>query len=320
MLFDGWLKLYPDAIKEDMLPELVKGEAMTNKELKPEQHSTEPPARYSDATLVKALEEYGIGRPSTYAPTIATIEDRRYVERDEGKRLKPTDIAYTVNDLLVEHFGNIVDYQFTAQMEQNLDEIAEGSKDWQPIIATFYAPFHETVEKKNQELNKKDITQEKTDETCPKCGSPMVIKTGRFGKFMACSNYPECKTTKPIGEEADQAEELSGEVCEKCGKSMALKRGRFGVFLGCTGYPDCKSIKKIEKKTGVPCDKCGQGEFVEKKSKRGRVFYSCSQYPDCENALWSKPTGEKCPQCGELLVFAAEGAVKCSSKDCGYDL
>lgn len=318
MLFDGWLKLYPDALKEEMLPDLPKGAAMIKKELTPAQHFTEPPARYSDATLVKALEEYGIGRPSTYAPTIATIEDRRYVEREDQKRLKPTDIAYTVNDLLVEHFPDIVDFRFTAQMEENLDEIAEGKKDWQPILATFYSPFHETIEKKNAELNKKDITEEKTDETCPKCQSPMVIKTGRFGKFMACSNYPECKTTKPVGEEAKQQAELSGEACEKCGKPMAVKRGRFGMFLGCSGYPDCKNIKRIEKKTGVACNKCGVGEFVEKKSKRGRIFYSCSRYPDCENALWQKPTGESCPECKSPLVFAAKGVVKCSSKECSY--
>ncbi len=318
MIFPGWLALYPEASKEDALPEFKEEDAVNCNELKPEQHFTEPPARYSDATLVKAMEEFGIGRPSTYAPTIATIEDRRYVERDEHKRLKPSDLAFMVNDLLVEHFGNIVDYQFTAQMEGNLDEIAEGTKDWQPIIATFYGPFHETIEKKTAELRKEDIAQEKTDEVCPKCGQPMIIKMGRFGKFMACSNYPECKTTKPIGEEAKAQEEMSGEICEKCGKPMAVKRGRFGMFLGCSGYPDCKNIKKIEKKTGVKCNKCGIGEFVEKKSKRGRNFYSCNRYPDCENALWSKPTGEMCPTCQSPLVYGAKETIRCSNKECGF--
>ena len=318
MIFPGWLALYPDAVKEEMLPELSVGTPLNCESLKPEQHFTEPAARYSDATLVKALEQYGIGRPSTYAPTIATIEDRDYVERDEQKRLKPKDIAFMVNDLLVEHFSNIVDYQFTALMEQNLDDIAAGVKDWQPIIATFYSPFHETIIKKTEELSKKSITEEATDEICPKCGSPMVIKMGRFGKFMACSNYPTCKTTKPIGEEAKLEAEASNETCDKCGKPMAVKRGRFGSFLGCSGYPNCKNIKRIEKSTGVKCHVCGQGEFVEKKSKRGKSFYSCNRYPDCKNALWSKPTGELCSTCHSPFVFSTKKTIKCSNKECRF--
>lgn len=316
MIFPGWLTLYPEAIKEEMLPELKAGEALDCHELKPEQHFTEPPARYSDATLVKAMEEFGIGRPSTYAPTLATIEDRGYVTRDEQKRLQPTDIAYTVNDLLVEHFKDIVDYQFTAQMEANLDEIAEGTKDWQPIMATFYGPFHANLEEKKATLSKKELTEEATDEKCPKCNNPMVIKIGRFGKFMACSNYPECKTTKPIGEEADLAAEATGEICPDCGKPLVLKRGRFGSFLGCSGYPDCKHIKKIEKGTGVKCNVCGEGEFVQKRSKQGRTFYSCNRYPDCKNLIPSKPTGELCPDCKHPIVLAAKGATRCSNKEC----
>lgn len=316
--FDGWSTLYPDMFKEETVPALTVGDPLQCQKLEAIQHQTEPPARYSDATLVKALEEYGIGRPSTYAPTIATIEDRGYVERDDNKRLKPTDIGAVVNDMLVEHFPSIVDYQFTAKMEENLDEIAAGVKDWQPIIATFYAPFHELIEKKTDELSKKTLTEEKTDETCPTCGNAMVIKMGRFGKFMACSNYPECKTTKPIGKEAAEVAEVTSETCEKCGKPMAVKRGRFGAFLGCSGYPDCKNIKKIEKKTGVVCNKCGKGEFVERRSKRGRSFYSCNRYPECENALWSKPIGENCPACQSPLVFGAKNTTKCSNKDCDF--
>jgi DNA topoisomerase-1 len=318
MIFDGWLKLYPQAVKEEMLPELKEKEAIDCKDLNPEQHFTEPPARYSDATLVKALEEHGIGRPSTYAPTIGTIESRRYVERTENKRLKPTDIGILVNDLLVEHFSDIVDYDFTAQVEENLDAIAEGKKDWKPIISTFYHPFHENLMKKTDELSKKELTEEATDEVCEKCGSPMVIKMGRYGKFMACSNYPECKHTKPTGEEAKLEQALSNETCENCGKPMAVKHGRFGPFLGCTGYPECKTIKRIEKKTGVPCNKCGKGEFVEKKTKRGRTFYGCNRYPECENALWSKPTGDFCPQCKSPIIFGAKKTVKCSNKECDY--
>ncbi len=318
--FDGWSRLYPDMFKEETVPALAVGEVLSCTKIEAIKHQTEPPARYSDATLVKTMEEYGIGRPSTYAPTIATIEDRGYVERDDHKRLKPTDIGTVVNDMLVEHFSSIVDYQFTAKMEENLDEIAEGKTDWQPIIATFYSPFHELIEKKTDELSKKALTEEKTDEVCPKCASPMVIKMGRFGKFMACSKYPECKTTRPVGKEALEATEalVASEPCEKCGKPMVVKRGRFGAFLGCSGYPDCKTIKKIEKKTGVKCNKCGLGEFVERRSKRGRNFYSCNRYPECENALWSKPTGELCPTCQSPLVFGAKNTIKCSKKECDF--
>ncbi len=320
VIFPGWLKLYPDMGKETILPEVNKTDPAKCEELTKEQHFTEPPARYSDATLVKAMEEFGIGRPSTYAPTIATIEDRGYVVRDEHKRFGPSDIALVVTDLLVEHFSDIVDYQFTAKMEENLDEIALGTKDWQPIIATFYGPFHENLVNKTDTLVKKDITEEESDEKCPKCTKPMVVKIGRFGKFLACSDYPECKTTKPIpgsAEEAEQAAAVTNEVCEKCGKPMITKRGRFGTFIGCSGYPDCKNIKKVENKTGVKCNLCETGEFVAKKGKRG-VFYGCNKYPDCKNILPTKPTGENCPDCKAPLVFGAQGMIKCVTKDCGY--
>jgi len=317
LLFDGWLKLYPSAIKEEMLPEFQTGELIDCRKLIPNQHFTEPPARYSDATLVKILEEYGIGRPSTYAPTIATIETRKYVERDENKRLKPTDIAFLVNDLLVDHFPDIVDYKFTAEMEDDLDKIADGKKEWLPLIADFYKPFHKNLIKKTKTLSKKELTEEETDEKCEKCGSAMVIKMGRFGKFMACSNYPECKNTKNIDENNEVvAEELIDEKCEKCGSPMVVKHGRFGVFLGCGNYPDCKNIKKIEKKTGVKCTLCEKGEFVEKRTKRGRIFYGCNEYPKCENALWSKPTGKFCSKCGSPMIFGAKKTEKCSNKEC----
>ncbi|MSU75367.1 MAG: type I DNA topoisomerase, partial [Candidatus Magasanikbacteria bacterium] len=269
MVFDGFLKLYPEKAKENALPKLVVDEPVICKELKPEQHFTEPPARYSDATLVKVLEEYGIGRPSTYAPTIATIEDRGYVERNEAKKLQPKEIAYLVNDLLVEHFPQVVDYKFTAQMEENLDEIARGEKNWQPIIATFYHPFKENLDKKDAELNKKDLTEEKTDEVCAKCGKPMVIKMGRFGKFLACTGYPECKTTKPMpgDEKAAPMAEPTDEKCEKCGEPMLKKMGRYGPFLGCSGYPKCKNLKGIEIKMHLTCSNCAIGDIVQRRSK-----------------------------------------------------
>jgi DNA topoisomerase-1 len=320
IIFDGFLKLYPDKAKENLLPTVTIGEQATCRELKPEQHFTEPPARYSDATLVKALEEFGIGRPSTYAPTIATIEDRGYVERNEQKKLQPKDIAYLVNDLLVEHFPQIVDFEFTAQMEENLDEIAEGTKEWQPIISVFYHPFKENLDAKDAEIDKKKLTEETTDEVCDKCGKPMVIKRGRFGKFLACTGYPDCKSTKPLAADGETPApaETTNEVCEKCGKGMVVKHGRFGPFLGCSGYPECKNIKSIEIKVNLQCPKCKKGDIVQKKSKRGKLFFACNRYPDCDFALWEKPTGEMCPESNDPLVFAAKGVIKCSNKECSF--
>ena len=297
-----------------------------------EEHFTKPPARYSDAGLVKELEKYGIGRPSTYAPTLATIEARNYVTRDEGKKLAPTDIAFVVNDLLVEHFPQTIDFQFTAKMENDLDKIAEGEIAWQPIIKDFYEPFHKNLLEKYNTIKKENIMPEETTTVkCDKCGAPMIVKTGRFGKFLACSAFPGCKNIKSMpvdGEDtaekdkefAKLVEKYKEELCEKCGEKMSLKNGRFGPFLACTGYPNCKNIRSIKENvntTGIKCPLCGKGEIVQKKSKRG-IFYACNQYPDCKNAYWGKPTGEKCPQCGALMIETKEGE-KCSAKGCGYE-
>ncbi|MDX9893425.1 MAG: type I DNA topoisomerase [Patescibacteria group bacterium] len=323
--FDGFLKVYPTNTKENILPDVEEKDQVNLVELKPEQHFTQPPARYSEATLVKALEEYGIGRPSTYAPTISTVQDRGYVEK-EDKRLKPTDIAYLVNDLLVEHFPEIVDYKFTANMEDDLDEIAEGKKKWQPIIHEFWGPFKTNLDKKELELDKKKLTEEKTDEVCEKCGKPMVIKIGRYGKFLACTGYPDCKNTKQLGGEGNepQTPEVTGETCPDCGKPLVKRRGRFGEFVGCSGYPDCKYIKKEAAQTFGTCPKCGKGKIVGKRSRRG-FFYACDQYPECKNALWGKPhikegktEPETCPDCGAILVEGGKDAIKCSNKDCSY--
>jgi DNA topoisomerase-1 len=319
IIFNGWLKLYPKQTKDDTLPDIEKNDKLHCEKLDSKQHFTEPPARYSDALLVKALEEHEIGRPSTYAPTIATIENRGYVIRNEDKRLAPTDVAFVVTDLLVKHFPQIVDLSFTAKMEDDLDKIAEGKKKWQPVIESFYGPFHKNLEKKTKEVSKKEVIEEKTKEKCEKCGKPMVIKLGRFGKFLACSNYPECKNTKPINPEEKQEQkevQKMHEKCDKCGKPMTLKQGRFGAFLGCSGYPECKNIKSFENKTGVKCDKCDKGEIVEKRSKKGRIFYACNQYPACTNALWNKPTGKKCPECKALLGEMKNKTIKCSG--CKY--
>ncbi len=313
--FLGWQQIYQTNGDENKLPELKIGDNLTLSKLEPLQHFTKPPARYSEAGLVKAMEELGIGRPSTYAPTIATILERKYVEKID-KRLGPTEMGEIVNNLLVENFNNIVDYNFTAKMEDSLDDIALGKKEWRPIIAKFYQPFEKNLLEKEKELSKKEITEEKTDEVCEKCGSPMIIKLGRFGKFLACSNYPDCKNTKPINGNGEPEEpEPVGENCPNCGKPMVMKSGRFGKFIACSNYPKCKTTKQITKSTGVKCPKCNEGEMVSRRSKRGKIFYACDKYPDCRHAVWSRPTGEKCPECGQLLIQQNKTTIKCESCD-----
>ncbi|MDD5528049.1 MAG: type I DNA topoisomerase [Patescibacteria group bacterium] len=338
LVFDGYLKLYPEKISDNVLPVVAEKEEVKLENLNGEQHFTKPPARYSDATLVKQLEEYGIGRPSTYAPTIATIIERNYVERDDAKKLKPTEIAFVVNDLLVKHFPQIVDFKFTADMENNLDAVAEGEKKWQPVIADFYKPFHENLTAKYEEVDKNAVMpEEKSDEVCEKCGSPMIIKRGRYGKFLACSGFPKCKNIKSMDKNKDGVidgkdkaiseameklkEKYKAEVCEKCGSPMVVRNGRFGMFLACSAYPKCKNIKNMEENkvgTGIACPACGKGEIVQKRSRRG-LFYACSNYPACKNAYSGKPLAEKCPDCGALLMEGKNGGVKCSSKECEYE-
>ncbi len=327
IFFPGYLQIYPEKSQETILPEVKEKEVVNLKELKPEQHFTKPPARYSDATLVKELEKFGIGRPSTYAPTISTIEARNYVNRDENKRLKPTDIAGIVIDLLIAHFPNIVDLEFTAKLENDLDEIAEGAKEWQPVLSEFYIPFHANLTAKYDEVSKDEVMPEKmSDEKCEKCGSPMVIKTGRFGPFLGCSNFPECKNIKSMTKNSPEmdekmkalTEEHKDDVCEKCGSPMVIKTGRFGPFLGCSNYPKCKNIKNLNVSEGptIKCPECKEGNIVQKRSRRG-IFYACDRYPDCKTAFNSKPTGDMCPDCGQPLVEGKEGP-RCSSKGCEY--
>lgn len=312
--FNGFLRLYPDSVKETLLPSLAKGQNVIAKQIKGEQHFTQPPSRYSEASLVKALEEQGIGRPSTYAPTISTIQERGYVEKEERK-LKPTDIACVVNDLLVNHFPEIVDFKFTAKMEESLDHIASGNTDWIPLVANFYHPFKQNLLKKESQLSKKELTEQTSEEVCEKCEKTMVIKMGRYGKFLACSGYPGCKNTKPLDKNG-KAARPSDEKCEKCGKPMEIKHGKYGPFLGCSGYPECKNIKRIEKSLGIACPVCQKGNIIEKRSKMGRIFFSCNQYPSCTYALWSKPTGEHCPECQQLLAFGKQNQIVCVNTDC----
>lgn len=329
--FKGYLEIYPESVSENELPPLKEKDELNLIKINKEQHFTQAPAPYSDASLVKELEKHGIGRPSTYAPTISTIIDRNYVNRDERKRLVPTEIAFVVTDLLVKHFPNLVDYKFTAQMEKNLDDIALGKKEWQPVIEDFWLPFNENLKNKYMELDKKDFApEEESNEVCDKCGAKMIIKTGRFGKFLACSAFPECRNIKALnGQEGTKAREESqeikdlkekykGEICDKCGSEMLVRMGKFGPFLGCSAYPKCRNLKNIEKdgqnEKGVPCPVCGEGMIVKKFSRRG-VFYACNAYPKCKNAYFAKPNGDKCQKCGALMVETKDG-VKCSNKEC----
>jgi DNA topoisomerase-1 len=292
--FDGFLKVYEESQDEApsgeekawALPELTENEKLALREIVPSQHFTEPPPRYTEASLVKELEQRGIGRPSTYAPIISTIVDRGYVTK-EGRALKPTEIGVVTNNLLVKHFPRILDIKFTAQMEDELDDILAGKIQWVAALKEFYGPFKASLAEAEVKMEKVK-TEIMTDEICPKCGSKLVIRDGRFGKFMACSTYPKCKFTKNLPEEEAKAKAIQ-ENCEKCGKPMTLKHGRFGEFLACTGYPQCKNIKPILKKLGVKCPKC-EGELVERRTKRGKLFYSCSNYPKCDFATWQKPS------------------------------
>jgi DNA topoisomerase-1 len=321
--FNGFIAVYTEGRdegdeeeKEGILPEMSEGQKLNLKAITPNQHFTQPPPRYTEASLVKELEQKGIGRPSTYSPIIGTIQDRGYVEK-EGKALKPTELGVTVNEQLVKHFPVIMDVEFTANMEDKLDQILEGSVDWVSVLREFYGPFEKTL--KEAETGMEKIKKEiMTTEVCEKCGKPMMIRSGRFGDFMACSGYPKCKNTKPLPG-SKEAEEVK-EVCEKCGKPMVFKRSRFGSFLACSGYPDCKNIKPILKSTGIKCPQCG-GDIVERKSKRGKIFYSCSNYPKCKFALWNKPLEEKCPKCGGIMVekrTKSEAKKLCVNEACGH--
>lgn len=297
--FDGFIRVYTEGKDENgngeiegQLPKLEKDMALKLKEMNPIQHFTEPPPRYTDATLVKALEAEGIGRPSTYAPTLTTIQDRGYVEKLE-KKYHPTEIGVLTNDLLVENFPEIVDVGFTSHIEGELDDIAEGKLKWTEVCREFYGPFKKELDEKEASVEKQ---VEISDTPCPHCGKPMVIKFGRMGKFLACPE-PGVKVTLPMPEEAAKIKELTektrDERCPLCGKPMNVRRGRFGFFLGCSDYPNCKGISKIWNKTGFKCPNCKIGDVVEKKSRgRGRPFYACTRYPDCTFVMNKKPESE----------------------------
>ncbi|MCG6941792.1 MAG: type I DNA topoisomerase [Thiohalocapsa sp.] len=316
-----------DDDEERMLPDMTEGQLVDLLAIRPEQHFTEPPPRYSEASLVKALEELGIGRPSTYASIISTLQEREYVLL-EKKRFLPTDVGRIVNKFLTEHFTSYVDYDFTARLEDELDAVSRGEEDWIPLLEQFWRPFKDRVDHTHENVERKDVTQETIDEKCPECGGQLSKRLGRNGLFIGCTNYPECKYTRNLDEEKGEKDEpqiVEGRTCPECGSELAIKRGRYGKFIGCTAYPKCRYIEPLEKPvdTGVKCPKCGEGTLQKKKSRRGKVFFSCSTYPKCDYAVWNQPLDEPCPQCGwpilTLKVTKTKGAQKvCPQKECGY--
>jgi DNA topoisomerase-1 len=322
--FDGFMVLYTetkDDIQEEnglTLPALKEGEILRLLNLQPKQHFTQPPPRYTEATLVKALEEKGIGRPSTYATILSTIQERKYIQKTEGKFF-PTELGMVVNDFLIERFPGLIDVNFTAKMEDELDRIEEGKMKWENVVKDFYNPFSSDLAKAEETKGKVKPKDIPTDTMCEKCSLPMVIRWGRHGRFLACSGFPKCKNTKPI-ENNQSNSQPSNEICEKCGAPMLIKTGRYGKFLACSQYPGCKNTKPLS--TGIKCP-IDRGEIIERRSKKGKSFWSCSNFPKCKFATWYRPVSRRCPKCkadfllekvnkeGNLIFF-------CHNKECGY--
>ena len=304
---------------EKRLPVLSEGEVLELLGLTPRQHFTQPPPRFSEATLIKELEEKGIGRPSTYAAILSTIKEKEYVKLEKGK-FAPTEMGLMVNDLLVVNFPDILDVEFTAQMEENLDKIEEGEKGWVETLKEFYHPFQKDLEM--AKVSMRDVKREKipTDAFCELCHSKMVKRWGKRGYFLACSAYPKCRYTREVEGNEEKKEETEAR-CEKCGSPMVVKSGKFGRFLACSDYPTCKFTKPID--TGVHCPQEGcDGMIVERRTRKGRTFYSCTNYPRCTYALWDKPIPEKCPQCDFPFLVEKQGKggtlKRCPNKACGY--
>ncbi len=379
--FDGFLAVYqegkdqPDEDDEELkhkLPAVAEGEKLKFRSIEPEQHFTEPPPRYSEATLVKELESDGVGRPSTYASILSTIQEREYVKKESG-RFVPTELGMVVVDLLLECFDDIFDVTYTARMEEALDEIEDGRINWRDAMADFYGKFEKDLTRAETDMTDIKRMEKPTDLVCDKCGKPMVIKWGRHGSFIACSGYPDCTNTReltvdlPDVDKVDLTEQDAEEYCENCGRSMVLKKGRFGTFYACSGYPDCKTTKRIgetERKPDVPidekCPQCGsqmvikhgrfgeftacsnyptckyvkqntigvacplckQGEIVQRRSRRGKTFFGCNRYPDCDFVAWNKPVAEPCPACGSPYLVEKwskdHSIIACPNKECKF--
>ena len=327
--FRGYMAVYeegtdtPDNEKEIAFPEIAKDDLIPAKQILPEQHFTEPPPRYTEATLIKFLEEKGIGRPSTFATIVTTIISRNYVKRD-GKSLRPTEIGEITTKLMNESFPDIVNYEFTASMEDKLDEIENGTNTMLGTLTDFYKSFERELDVAEKTISKEtiELPVEETDIICEKCGSRMIVKNGRYGKFAACPNYPVCKNTKQLKKEEPETEQKPAEIapfkCELCGSDMVVRQGKFGTFYACSRYPECKFTKQKVKSLGVSCPKCGK-DIVTKHGKNRTVFYSCSGYPECDFSSWDLPLPEKCPTCGGMLYQRkGRSQIICKTEGCGY--
>lgn len=329
----GFMAVYQESMDDTqiedenrLLPPMTKGDTIQLQKIRPEQHFTEPPPRYTEASLVKTLEEHGIGRPSTYATIISTLQQREYAEMDK-KRFKPTDVGRVVNKFLTEYFSQYVDYDFTARLEDDLDAISRGEQEWIPLLSNFWTPFKKQIDDTEENVDRKQVTQEALDEECPKCAKPLAIRLGRRGRFIGCSGYPECDYTRNVtgDKEPEQTETIEGRVCPECSSPLIVRQGRYGKFIGCSNYPTCKHIEPLEKPadTGVECPTCNKGTMLKRKSRYGKIFYSCSGYPECKYAVWNEPIAEPCPKCQwpilTLKTTKRRGAEKvCPQKECGY--
>lgn len=332
--FPGFLSVYEegrDDSKEDdqhtLLPLLAVGNKINLQDIQANQHFTEPPPRYSEASLVKVLEEFEIGRPSTYASIIHTLQQREYVIVDK-KRFLPTDVGRIVSHFLTDFFTRYVDYKFTAQLENTLDDIARGEKEWIPVLEEFWQPFKEQIHSIDEQVQRKDVTTELLEDKCPKCSQPLAIRLGKRGRFIGCTAYPECDYTQDLhmqaGEKA-QPEVVADRPCPECSHALHIKVGRYGRFIGCSNYPDCKFIEPIEKPadTGVQCPKCHASSILTRKSRKGKIFYSCGGYPKCDYAMWNEPLNKICPKCAWPILSIKETKrygrqIICPHEGCDY--
>jgi DNA topoisomerase-1 len=311
----------PEEEAEAVVPPLTVGEILKLLALDPKQHFTQPPPRFTEASLVKTLEERGIGRPSTYAQILGTIQDREYVRRDRGT-LFPTDLGIQVTDMLVPHFPEVMDVEFTAGLEESLDKIEEGEADWVKTVGDFYKQFSRDLKAAGKKMDNVKVGIDAGQE-CPECGKPLLEKWGRFGKFLACSAYPDCKFTKDMsGGRERPADQPTDEICPTCSRPMVIKHGRFGKFIACSGYPECKTTKPVTLGITCPQPNCG-GQLTEKRTRKGKTFYACTNYPTCTFAVWTRPVPEPCPKCAapfltERIARGGKVTRQCVREECGY--